>query len=285
LIKNSAHIVQITLIYLVIGASGYLSWLYLPFENEVVRFLVSDIVMTVVCFLFSMIKKNSSVYDAYWSVIPFFFVVLWAIIHAPGIGLYEYLVFLVISFWSWRLTLNWARSWPGFQHEDWRYIKLAEDNGRLYPLVNFFGIHLFPTAMVFAGMWPIFYLFEHELQSTSLLFFGLTVSIIGTLLEYFADNQLARFRSMKHKTEKLLDTGLWSRSRNPNYLGEILFWLGLFIIGLAYGAPLYTSAGFLIMSGLFFFISIPMKEERMLERRPSFKDYMERVPMLFPKLF
>jgi len=139
--------------------------------------------------------------------------------------------------------------------------------------------------MVFAGMWPIFYLFEGDIRSVPILFVGLAIGIIGILFEFFADNQLARFRSMKHETEKLLDTGLWARSRNPNYLGEILFWLGLFIIGFAYGAPLYTSAGILTMFALFYFISIPMKEERMLERRPSFKAYMERVPKLFPSLF
>ena len=285
MIQNKAHTFQILLMYLAIGLSGYITWSLLPIDNEVIRFLISDIVMTFVCFFFSTIKKNSSVYDAYWSVIPFFFVVLWAIIHGEHISYHHYAVFFVISFWSWRLTLNWARSWPGFHHEDWRYVKLAKDNGKLYPLVNFFGIHAFPTFMVFVGMWPIFYIFQNQLQYSVILYLGVAVSIIGTLFEFFADNQLAAFRSKKNKTEKLLDTGLWARSRNPNYLGEILFWVGLFIIGLAYAAPLYTIAGAVTMMSLFLFISIPMKEKRMLERRPSFKEYMDRVPMLFPKIF
>ena len=189
MIMNKAHTFQVLLIYLAIGLSGYLTWALLPIDNEVIRFLISDIVMTFVCFFFSLIKKNSSVYDAYWSVIPFFFVVAWAILHGIHIGIHHYVVFFAISFWSWRLTLNWARSWPGFHHEDWRYIKLAEDNGKLYPLVNFFGIHLFPTAMVFAGMWPIFYIFQNELQYSVVLYLGVAVSIIGTLFEFFADNQ------------------------------------------------------------------------------------------------
>jgi len=285
MIQNKAHIFQILLIYLVIGISGYTTWSFLPIDNEIIRFLISDIVMTFVCFFFSVIKKNSSVYDAYWSVIPFFFVVLWAVIHGADLSFHHYAVFFVISFWSWRLTLNWARSWPGFHHEDWRYIKLAKDNGKLYPLVNFFGIHAFPTFMVFVGMWPIFYIFQNQLQSSGILYLGVAVSIIGTLFELFADNQLAAFRAEKHKTEKLLDKGLWARSRNPNYLGEILFWVGLFIIGQAFVAPLYTIAGVVTMLFLFIVISIPMKEKRMLERRPSFKEYMEKVPMLFPKLF
>ena len=117
---NKAHTFQVLLIYLAIGLSGYLTWALLPIDNEVIRFLISDIVMTFVCFFFSLIKKNSSVYDAYWSVIPFFFVVAWAILHGIHISIHHYVVFFAISFWSWRLTLNWARSWPGFHHEDWR---------------------------------------------------------------------------------------------------------------------------------------------------------------------
>lgn len=281
---NGPHILQIILCYVIIGLSGYLTWKYSPIENEVLTFLLSDVVMTLVCFFFSVVKKNSSVYDAYWSLIPFYFVLMWSYLYGPELSFHHYAVFAVISLWSWRLTLNWARSWAGFSHEDWRYINLKKQNGRLYPLVNFFGIHLFPTLLVFAGMWPIFYIFSNELSHSGLLYFGILISFIGTAFEFFADNQLAAFRRQKQDTEQLLDSGLWAKCRNPNYLGEMLFWIGLFIIGLAYQAPLYTALGAIAMIGLFVFISIPMKEKRMLERRPAYTAYMQEVPKLIPRL-
>lgn len=278
-------VLQIILIYLLIAVSGYLSWRYSPFTSEVLTFLLADVVMTVTCFIFSTIKKNSSVYDAYWSVIPFYFVLLWGCIYFQDLSVFHLLAFGVVSIWSWRLTLNWARSWSGMAHEDWRYVDLAQKHGALYPLVNFFGIHLFPTFMVFAGMWPLFFLFDGTGPTTWLLISGMAVSLLGTALEFIADNQLAQFkRRANPKAEDLLDTGIWGLSRNPNYLGEILFWAGLFLIGLSFGAPWYTGAGALVMLCLFLFISIPLKEERMLARRPEFKEYKQRVPMLLPRL-
>ncbi len=281
---SSKDLIQIVLIYVIIAISGLVTWHYLSLEDEVMVFLIADIVMTVVCFIFSILKKNSSVYDAYWSVIPFYFVLLWIYVYYQQLEYYHWLTFLVVSLWSWRLTLNWARSWSGFGHEDWRYINLAKQSGSFYPFVNFLGIHVFPTFMVFAGMWPLFFIFNNGIDSLPLFYIGIVCSLLGTILEYFADNQLARFRSKQKKVEELLDTGLWGRSRNPNYLGEILFWIGLFLVGLSYSAPLYTGAGVIVMISLFVFISIPMKEERMIERRPSFEDYKKRVPMLIPGL-
>lgn len=281
--QKTAHLIQITLIYIVIGISGLLTYRYSGIDNEIIAFGLADVVMTIICFMFSLLKKNSSVYDAYWSVIPFYFVLFWIYIHYDKLEISHWFIFLTISIWSWRLTLNWVRSWKDFTHEDWRYVMLAEKHGKLYALVNFFGIHLFPTALVFGGMLPLFYMFDQNLNSDWLLYLGLLVSLFGTGIEFIADNQLARFRTANDRqVHDVLDSGIWAYSRNPNYLGEIMFWLGLFLMGLAFGAPSFTGIGFLAMLLLFVFISIPMKEKRMLERRPGFKDYQKRVAMLVP---
>jgi steroid 5-alpha reductase family enzyme len=284
--RNYGDLLQVALIYIVIAISGYLTWHYTQSMGEVQAFLIADIVMTVVCFLFSIVKKNSSVYDAYWSVIPFFFIVMWSYLHPSTPSIYHFIAFAVVFIWSWRLTLNWIRSWPDFSHEDWRYTKLSADTGAMYPLVNFFGIHLFPTLLVFGGMWPMFFMFQNSISSLVLFILGAIVSFIGTLFEFFADNELAKFRRRPNpKVSEILDTGLWSRCRHPNYLGEMLFWIGLFIIGLSFGAPLYTGVGALSMILLFVFASIPMKEKRMMQRRPdNFMSYKARVPLLLPKL-
>ena len=283
--RNYGDLLQIALIYLVIAISGYITWHYTQSHGEVISFLIADVVMTVVCFLFSIIKRNSSVYDPFWSLIPFYFVVMWCYLHPSALTIYHFVAFAVISIWAWRLTFNWIRSWPDFSHEDWRYTNLAADSGAMYPLVNFFGIHLFPTILVFAGMWPLFFIFENA-PSSGLFVLGAVVSFIGILFEFFADNQLAKFKRRPNpKTSDILDTGLWGRCRHPNYLGELLFWIGLFFIGYAFGAPLYTAIGAVSMILLFVFASIPMKEKRMMKKRPeSFKSYSARVPLLIPKL-
>ena len=59
-------VAEIVVIYLIIGISGFLSYYFINPGNELLRFLIADLIMTVVTFAFSLLKKNSSVYDAYW---------------------------------------------------------------------------------------------------------------------------------------------------------------------------------------------------------------------------
>ena len=81
-----------------------------------------------------------------------------------------------------------------------------------------------------------------------------------------------------------LTTGLWAYSRHPNYLGEILFWWGLYLFALAaYPAAWWTIFGPLSITLLFVFISIPMIEKRHIERRPDYPAYLDRTPMIMPR--
>ena len=66
-------------------------------------------------------------------------------------------VVLLVLVWAVRLTANWASSWRGLRHEDWRYVQLREERPRLVPwwLVNLTGIQLMPTLVVFAGLLPV----------------------------------------------------------------------------------------------------------------------------------
>lgn len=263
-----------------------MTWKYIPLESQLFVFMAASLVMTIVCFICSVIKNNSSVYDAYWSVIPFYFVLLLCYVNFENLNLYHFLTVLTVSIWSWRLTMNWVRSWAGFSQEDWRYQDLAEQTGVFYPLINLFGIHLFPTALVFAGMWPLFDVFSSTIQYSWVFFIGMGISLSGATLQFFADNQLAAFRKRPNpKSEELLDTGIWSKSRNPNYLGEILFWFGVFLIGYSFGAPTITIVGAIAMLCLFVVISIPLKEDRMMERKSGYEAYKKRVPKLIPKFW
>lgn len=277
------HLIQITLMYCIIGFCGWMSLRLQPFNNPIINFLVADLVMTVVCFAFSLMKKNSSVYDAYWSVIPFFFILQWVADFNAFLQWQHWLIFAGVSFWSWRLTLNWVRSWEGFTHEDWRYVDLAESSGKWYPAVNFTGIHLFPTLIVFGCMWPLFYIFKNQPDTPFLFWIGIIFVFGGTILELVADHQLYRFRNRAHPTKgEVLKTGLWGIIRYPNYLGEMTFWMGAAITGLSYGAPYYTMSGIAALILMFLFASIPMKEKRMAERKSNYEAYRNNVPSLIP---
>jgi steroid 5-alpha reductase family enzyme len=246
--------------------------------------LLADLVATVVVFVGSAVTKNSSVYDAYWSVAPAV-VAVGLLVTESGLLARRLLLTIVVLVWAVRLTANWAYGWEGFQTEDWRYQKLKTDTGPFYWVVSFAGIHMFPTLMVFAGMIPMFVAYRSDRPLSAFDFLGVLVGFSATALEGAADAQMHRFRRSNTDPAKVMDQGLWARSRHPNYLGEILFWIGVAWFGVA-GDPgaWWQLVGVLTMLGLFLGISIPMIEKRHLERKgAAYVEYSEATPMLVPR--
>lgn len=275
---------EIIIIYIIITLSGFITYNLLQTESEILRFFISDLVMTIVCFLFSVIMKNSSAYDAFWSYIPFLFIIQWYIVSHEFWGYSEFITAFIVSVWSWRLTMNWYRSWSGWNHEDWRYVNFRKKFGKHFQWINFSAIHLYPTLIVFISMTGLFNLFDNTITPLNgLIISGVCFSILGIVLEFLADNALYAHRK-NPRIEKgvTLRRGLWKHSRNPNYLGEMLFWIGLAFIGMGAGSQWWTVLGALGMVLMFLFASIPMKEARLKSTRQDFDDYCKEVPRLIP---
>ena len=195
-------LIQITCIYLIVGALGIGT--YTVVDGDLWwRFLCADIVMTCVTYAFSLLRKNSSVYSAYWSVIPFYFVVALAFVtDVSAWNWTQWAYVIVVSTWSWRLTHWWARSWPGWHHEDWRYVMFRERFGRLFQLVNFSGIHAYPTAIVFLSCIGMFWVATPSAEIIWLHALGLATAGLGIGLEYVADNQLVAFRRAEGRQQQ-----------------------------------------------------------------------------------
>ena len=61
---------------------------------------------------------------------------------------------------------------------------------------------------------------------------GFLVWIFGFAFEVVADNQKNRFREDSANKGKFIQSGLWGKSRHPNYFGEIVLWIGVAIIAI-----------------------------------------------------
>lgn len=242
---------------------------------------VADLGATIVVFAFSRAFDNSSFYDAYWSLAPV--TIAWWLALLPGdsLTLRQWLVLGLVSLYGARLTFNWARGWTGLGHEDWRYVDLRKSSGKLYWVVSFFGLHFFPTVCVFLGVLPLHaVLIEARAGFSWLDIVAALVTLGAIVIEAVADEQLRNFRASKAK--EICEVGLWSVSRHPNYFGEISFWFGLWLFGVAAGAPWWSASGVVAMIALFNFASIPLAEKRSLERRPGFAEHQRRVSKLIP---
>lgn len=246
---------------------------------------VADVAATLVVFVFSRVFDNTSFYDPYWSVVPAS-IVTWLII-GPGSGqgltARQGLIAALVFAYALRLTFNWARGWEGLRHEDWRYADLRVQMGRLYWVVSFVGLHLMPTVMTYLGALPLFApLTQTPAGFGALDVVAAVVTAAAIFIEGLSDEQLRAFRKGAHGSGDICNVGLWKYSRHPNYFGEISFWLGLYLFGLAGGAPWWTGVGVVAMVVLFATASIPLAEKRSLKRRPHYAEHQRRVSMIIP---
>ena len=253
-------------------------------DRLILAALLADLAATIVVFGFSLAFDNSSLYDPYWSVAPAAIAASWLMrVGAGGTRIRQLIAFALLSAWAVRLTVNCLRRWKGIAQEDWRYADFRRI-GRFYWPISFLGFHFFPTAIVFLGCVPLFPTLAAGGRPFGILdaiAAAVTATAIG--IEWTADRQLRRFLLDGGGSGELLDAGLWSLCRHPNYLGEVLFWWGIWLFGLA-AAPSWwwTIAGPLAITAMFLFVSIPMMDRHLLAGRPEYADLISRRSALIP---
>ncbi len=140
---------------------------------------------------------------------------------------------MLVLVWAVRLTGNWVYAFPGLHHEDWRYPMFRERAGRWEFAADLVAIHLIPTLQVFLGMVPVYV--AVTTPGPGLRWLAVVAFVVGmaaVALEFVADAQMHRFVRDRRPGE-VMDRGLWSWSRHPNYFGEFGFWFALALFGLA----------------------------------------------------
>ncbi|MGF1465910.1 MAG: DUF1295 domain-containing protein [Sandaracinaceae bacterium] len=276
--RDRLWVVAVYLVALTVAALTYVGASGLP---PLLRAFVADVAGTVVVFGGSVALRNSSVYDPYWSVAPPLLWAVWAL--ERGVDARSLLVGVLVLAWGVRLTFNWARGWAGLQHEDWRYRDIRSRTGPVYWVVSFLGIHLMPTVVVFVGCFGLFVAASggRPLGIVDALAALLTAGAI--VLEAVADEQLRAYLARRPRPTAVMSEGVWSVSRHPNYLGEIAFWWGVWLFGVAArpDAWVWTLVGPATVTLLFLTVSLPMMEGR-LAGRPGHDEYRRRVSILIP---
>ncbi|MGW5524145.1 DUF1295 domain-containing protein [Gordonia sp. NPDC003950] len=269
--------IGVGLIWLIWGPGTGMRWL---------DSLIADVLATLVIFGFSRLHHNSSFYDAYWSVIPPLLVIWWWVRGDTGIGAWHcWAIVGVVTIWAVRLTINWIRTFPGLHHEDWRYPMLRGRAGRAEFVVDLTAIHLVPTLQVFVALMPVYVaVWEPDVRLPWLVVVATVVGLGAVALETLADRQLRVFTA-DAEPGAVMDRGVWSWSRHPNYFGEFGFWFSLALFGIAAvpGDAWWMFVGAVVMLAMFLGASIPMMEQRSLERRPAYAEVMARVSMFVPR--
>ena len=245
---------------------------------------IGHIAATLCVFIFSVYTKNSSLYDPFWSVAPLpiaLYLAFWPVsgeINSEKI----FLVLVPITYWSFRLTINWIRQWEGLDHEDFRYKDLKSKFNKNPYIIDFTGIHLYPTLQVNISLFPIYLILSVSTVKPNLfLYLSSIFTVLSVVLEHVADEQMKKFKKDPSNAAQTMQTGLWKYSRHPNYLGESLFWWGLYFMVLSldhtYWWLIICPLSMMLM---FTLATCSMMDNRSLEKRPDYADYMKKTSQL-----
>jgi steroid 5-alpha reductase family enzyme len=146
-----------------------------------------------------------------------------------------------------------------------------EDKGLFYGLYIWAGLSLYWIAP--------FIIASQNVQAPAWLL-GLSVSLytFGIFLHYTADMQ--KYVQLKYNPGQLINDGLMARTRNTNYFGELLIYLGFSILALHW-IPLAVIALYLVV------IWFPnmYKKDKSLSRYPGFEEYRRKSKLFIPFLF
>ncbi len=116
-----------------------------------------------------------------------------------------------------------------------------------------------------------------------LMLFGVLISLIGIGLELVADIQMQRFRARETNRRAIIRDGLWKHARHPNYLGEIMFWWGVFLMVVVLLPNMwYLVFGPIAMTLMFLIISVPMADYRYSRIKDNYPEYVSQTRMFLP---
>ncbi|MFM7120618.1 MAG: DUF1295 domain-containing protein [Gammaproteobacteria bacterium] len=241
------------------------------------------VVLTLVSLLWAVSVRitDASIIDMAWG--PLFVAMVWVLLAVGGEPAFKsWLVSLLVTLWGLRLAFHLIGRNLG-AGEDRRYQLWRQHGGPQWWLVTYWRIYLLQGGIALVVATPIVAAFHAPGGFGVLGALGVLVWAAGFVWELLADIQLTRFRAEPGSGGRILDTGLWSLCRHPNYFGDALQWWGLGLLTL--GASTWWSLiGPLAMTAVFLYISNDVLERGMRKRHADYERYIAETPTFFPRL-
>ncbi|GAA4352369.1 DUF1295 domain-containing protein [Variovorax defluvii] len=189
---------------------------------------------------------------------------------------------------AWALRLGLYLTWRNWGHgEDRRYRAMRERNAPHFAWKSLYLVFGLQALLAWTVSAPFLAAAGSVRAFGWLDLAGAALAAFGIVFESVGDAQLARFKADPAHRGQVMDRGLWRYTRHPNYFGEACVWwgLGLMALGAAGAGGLWSLVSPLLMTGLLLKVSgVSLLEKDMAERRPAYRDYVERTSAFLPAL-
>lgn len=255
--------------------------------KDIIQYLainLSSIMIFMFCgWLISLLVKKASIADRMWGL--GFVLVAWLSFYQSGnFNARKLLLSILPTIWGLRLFLHiTARSWG--KPEDKRYAAWRKEHGSIFWIVSLFKVFILQGFFLFGVSFVLQYGIYSSTSSnlTWLDYIGIVIWIFAIIYESIADWQLLSFKRDKQNKGKIMNRGLWSLSRHPNYFGEALLWWGIYIIVISnpYGfitifSPILITYSLLKISG------VTMMESVVFSSNKRYQEYKKKTNAFFP---
>jgi steroid 5-alpha reductase family enzyme len=230
----------------------------------------------------SLVRNDVSIVDSLWSLMFLLMLGVYMALADVG-GPRAWAVLLMVAVWAIRLSAFITIRNHG-QPEDHRYQTIRANNQPNFGFKSLYIVFGLQAALAGVIAIPLLAGASGSAPIGWLDYAGVALWTIGMYFEVVGDNQLKRFRDDESNRGKVLDTGLWSLTRHPNYFGEFTLWWGYYCLALSAGgwwtiyAPLLMTVLLLKVSG------VSLLESSIKGRRPAYADYIKNTNAFFPGL-
>ena len=238
-----------------------------------------------VAFIPAFLSQTEKYYDL-TGTLTYTAITLMILLATPGIDARSLLLAVMVLAWTLRLGIFLFRRVSKAGKDD-RFDEIKPSFVRFLNVWTIQGLWVTFTA---AAAW-VAMTSANQVSLDGFALVGFIVWGIGFGLEIVADQQKARFNGDPANKGKFISTGLWSRSRHPNYFGEILLWLGVAIVALPVLqgwqwvmliSPLFVALLLIKVSGIPLLVK---KSELKWGGRHDYESYKKSTPVLIPKLW
>ena len=231
----------------------------------------------------SVVRRDASLVDRMWPVfIAAAALVCWR--GLPSQGARGDVMLALVLAWALRLCVYITRrNWGHGEDRRYRAIRARNEPGfALKSLVLVFALQAILAWIVAA---PFLVGMASHRSFGAIDVIGAAIAAFGLAFEAIGDFQMARFRADSANRGVVMDRGLWRCTRHPNYFGEACLWWGFALMALsgsgAAGAWCLVSP--LLMTVLLLRVSgVSLLEKDIAERRPAYREYVERTPAFIP---
>lgn len=274
--------------------------------NELITLLAAICgICALYCFVAGEITGNSSQMDKIWSIMPAVYV--WIVAVKSGFSARVVIMAILATLWGLRLTFNFARKgayswkfWAGEEDYRWGWLRKQKyfSNRWVWAVFDLIFISIYQNILVLLTVTPAVVAYSSN-APLGWIDAAAGIFTLGFLaLETVADEQQWRFQTTKWgmiKKGKTLEelpypycvgfntTGLWVRSRHPNYLGEQGIWASFYIFSIASGAAIlnWSIIGAVLLI-LLFMGSSTLGEYISSSKYPEYRVYKKAVCRYFP---